>query len=234
MPIARISPLIVAAIAGTAWAQAAPVSIDFDTNAAGEPLAAGVGFAGDEYLALGVLISTRETASPLNLFDTQKPTGGDPDLATGAAFGTPELGNVLILQDVGDNPISVPDDDEAGGVFRFDFLDPFGVTALSLGVLDLDEGVVPAFTAELADGSAAGVTPAGVTLVNPSFPGNNSLRIFDIVFDGPARALEVRLPRVSGAITGLTYVPAVPAPAVFTLFMGSASALGASRLRKDA
>lgn len=206
----RLPIIALAGFAAAASGQVINADINFDVDGMGNQLFAGQGFNGDEYANLGVLISVTDTDAPLNLFDTQNPTGGDPDLETGPAFDTPELGNVLIIQN--GSPISVPDDSDEGGTFVFDFIDAAGGNVLSVGILDLDEGVAPIFTAtSLADGSEFEVLASNITLVNPAFPDDNSYRIYEFDLAENVGSFSISLPDVSGAITNVEYTT-VPTP----------------------
>ncbi|MEM0982588.1 MAG: hypothetical protein AAGI17_01415 [Planctomycetota bacterium] len=219
------STILVAGVAASACflsaAVAQPVLIDFDTDGNGATLLPGQGFDGDTaYAALGVMIDVQSPRqSPLNLFDTQNPTGGDADLATGAAFGTPELGNVLIIQEIRNNPISIPDDDVRGGEITFSFDQLAGVTVNEIALLDLDENRLPTFTLELISGQTVVVDNMLGSLLNPAFPGNNSLRTYDLSAFGAVSSVGVEFNRVSGAIASLEFTPGeiVPAPGTAAL-----------------
>ena len=98
-----------------------------------------------------------ETESkPLLLFDSNPNTytGGDSDLRSGNAWGTPEQGNILIIHEDGwgynseGKPNSVlnyndPDDDASGGVIKFDFFNPGTSDGLvnfeEFSLLDIDD-----------------------------------------------------------------------------------------------
>lgn len=88
----------------------------------------------------GVTISSADPATPVMVFDTSNPTGGDHDLATS------DLGNVLILSEDGDT--TDPDDNAGGGTFIFDFESATEITELTL--LDIEEtgGEVRLFDAD--------------------------------------------------------------------------------------
>lgn len=204
------------------------LTIDFDTDPLGNTLEAGTGFDSNAYAAIGVTISgSSRFDSPLNLFDSGfgdlprnapggRGTGGDEDLGTGARFGSPNLGNILIFQELRDNPLGNPDDDAAGGEVTFHFAD--GADEISLTLVDIDENRDVGFRALLADGTVAEIDPLGSTLVNPGFPGNNAVRVLDFSFlDEPVVAFGVDLTGFSGAIGELSFRPAginIPAPAV--------------------
>ncbi len=95
-----------------------------------ERLASGV-VVDDEYLDIGVSISSSDPSKPPMVFDTARPTGGDTDLATD------NLGHVLIISEDGDS--CDPDDNAAGGKLFFDFADD--VVMQSITVLDVEECV---------------------------------------------------------------------------------------------
>lgn len=121
--------LAAAALMGAMSAQAATV-IDFDTDSAGNTLAAGTAIT-NQYAADGVTFYQIDTyiqgstteLSDLMVFDSANPTGGDSDLATPGYHptNTVGLGNVLIISE--DNDASDPDDQANGGRFYVE-LDP--------------------------------------------------------------------------------------------------------------
>ena len=231
-PTSRLAAAALAATALTAAANASVV-IDFDTDGLGNTLNSGTGLTGNEYANLGVTISAMSpNNSPLNLFasNTVPATGGDPDLTTGPAFDSTPQGNVLILQDLGDNPISTPDDDEDGGTFIFDFAGP-GATLHTVGLLDLDEPTDPIFQVTFVAGGTQTVSASNITLENPAFPGDNSLRFYDFTLAGPISSLSITLPDISGAITGIEFTP-IPTPGAASLF--AIGALAATRRRRSA
>lgn len=112
--------------------------IDFETDAAGNPLTAGTVIS-DAYKGVGLTISVPDT-TPFDdgvpmIFDTSNPTGGDFDLGTPHRdFGGPGIGdggrrgqvgenerplrNVLIIQEPG---ATEPNDKGDGGILRFDW-----------------------------------------------------------------------------------------------------------------
>ena len=219
---------LVAAVAMAAGSIAtADVVMDFDTDGFGNPLVSAQGFTGEEYLPFGVRISLDSpNAGPMNLFDTQNPTGGDGDLATGAAFDTPNLGNVLIAQDKG-VPITRPDDDEDGARFIFDFTpgNALGISGFSVTMLDIEEANLPNFAGVTTDGTSVALTPIAETLVNPNFPGNNALRTYAFDLEGPLRQVSVEIPNASGALASFSFT-AVPAPSTIALLgMGGFAAI---------
>ena len=127
--------------------------IDFDTDADGNPLAAGAD-PSLAYTSLGITITTSDaTNNPPMIFDSANPTGDDADLGTpnqtapapgpgqgsGGEAGTlgenlEALGNVLIISEDGD--ASDPDDNGSGGSIFFNFDAPVDVTGVK--ILDTD------------------------------------------------------------------------------------------------
>jgi hypothetical protein len=135
-------------LAATAAAPAGVLTLDFETDAAGNPIQPGQ-FIDDEYAAWGVSISAQNNRGPdaAITFDSANPTGGDPDLATPGYHASNDraLGNILIIaEDVRDrnNDGYVDDpDDQAGrnpGYFSFLFDAPqyFGEATM----VDIEEG----------------------------------------------------------------------------------------------
>ena len=152
-----------------------------------------------------------------------KCTGGDTDLATGAAFGTAPEGNVLIIQEDnshqqrnqgkdGDEKLGDPDDDVRGGSITFTFRR--AVEVLSLGMLDFDdqdrgEGFVRAYT-NLEDTTAAlTLKLSDIAPTNEKFLGDNSLRKLDGFGNAMFQKLVVEYPG-SGAITHLEFQEVAP------------------------
>lgn len=206
---AALLAVALALAAGGAAAQ--PLLIDFNLDGLGNTLVSGQGFNPDAYAAIGVQITgSNPNNRPLNLFNTALSTGGDGDLRTGPSFGSPFLGNALIFQDVG-VPLSNPDDDEDGGAFTFNFFGhPLGVSAINIAIIDLDENVTPGFSvATPGDPSLSPLAPTFVELLNPSRPGNNSVRVYSFALESPVTSFSVSLPDVSGAIGFLEFTPVV-------------------------
>ncbi|MCB1054930.1 MAG: carboxypeptidase regulatory-like domain-containing protein, partial [Acidobacteria bacterium] len=184
-------------------------SLDFDTDAFGEPLAAGTVIT-DQWASLGIHVSSDDPVNhPLMIFDSAHPTGGDPDLGTpNEDFGGPgigsgggagmqgenryPLGNLLILSEDGDS--SDPDDNAGGGVITFDFDQAVNVDSLTLVDVDGNENaMVFAF-----DGDGALVAQAGMLNL-----GDNSVQ--KVVLDAVGvRRLEVHFPG-SGAIAEVVF-----------------------------
>lgn len=149
--------------------------IDFDTDGAGNALAAGT-VVDDEYASIGVTVTSSNASEPPMIFDTANPTGGDDDLAT-AGYGlnndTP-LGNVLIRSEDGDS--SDPDDSAKAGTLTFTFDEAVVIESVDILDIDYENGFVEVFDAadnslgkffmaDLGDNSLQTVTVdvAGVT-----------------------------------------------------------------------
>lgn len=216
-----------------AGGSAMAATLDFDTQNGNTGIGAG-NITGNEFTDFGVTISSAKQLALFNSncgadFDNScKTTGTDKDLATGPQFGTAPQGNVLILNG-GTN--AKPNDDASGGTFRFDFEQAVTFDAVSL--LDLDEKKAEdkvTFTFSFADLTVQTFTGLSGTLLNPSFPGDNSLRTFAFGLEDVTR-LDIGFKNVSGAVASLDYAP-VPLPAGLVLILTGMGALGlASRTR---
>lgn len=114
-----------------------PFSIDFDTDASGNPLAAGT-IIDTEYQDMGITVSTPEHHYGAMIFDTANVTGGDNDLAD-PKIGNEPLNKVLILSE--DGKSDNPDDNAKGGMFRFEFDELVGVSGVGLFDIDANETV---------------------------------------------------------------------------------------------
>lgn len=216
-----------------------PVLIDFD----GPGFEAGDFIEGDEWVNSGVTLSVESNRQrrdgtgdlPLRLFNSDcvarttwnnplpKCTGGDTDLATGAAFGTAPEGNVLIIQEDnshrrrnrdkdGDEKLGVADDDARGGRITFTFRR--AVEVLSLGMLDFDdqdrgEGFVRAYTNAEDTTAALALKLSDIVPTNEKFLGDNSLRKLDGFGSAMFQKLVVEYPG-SGAITHLEFQEVAP------------------------
>ncbi|MEM1345648.1 MAG: hypothetical protein AAGI34_13860 [Pseudomonadota bacterium] len=219
-------------------------------------------YSGDAYTQFqadfGVVLSTNRTSSnPLALFDSdcfgnsltspstfpgsgQRPppcTGGDPDLATGSAFGSPSEGKVLIVNE--NNNGAVDDNFTGSNQITFSFTDPGGVDLTSIVLIDLDEvaSVSNAIKFEFAfnaqgtiddavDGGDVGVQRTGTngagqnqvdlvseTLFNPNIAGDNSYRTYSFDDAFGVQLLTVTFAEISGAIAILEYTrPNDPGP----------------------
>jgi hypothetical protein len=253
VPLHISSALTLAAIVGVAMPQKMaqanslsgtplfldPVLIDFD----GPSFEAGDFIKGTEWEDYGVTLSVESTRDlrdgsgerPLRLFNSDcvarttrnnplpKCTGGDTDLATGAAFGTAPEGNVLIIQEdnshkrrnrnkTGLDRLGVPDDDARGGSITFTFRR--AVEVLSLGMLDFDdqdrgEGFVRAYTNAEDTTAALTLKLSEIAPTNEKFLGDNSLRKLDGFGSAMFQKLVVEYPG-SGAITHLEFQEVAP------------------------
>ena len=99
-----------------------------------------------QFVDKGFTVTSGDPATPVMVFDSANPTGGDADLGTG------NLGNVLILSE--DRDPNDPDDNGSGGEFIFDFENPANIVNLAL--LDAEQGAT--ITLTFADGSTEEVT----------------------------------------------------------------------------
>ncbi len=209
----------VAGAANTAFAVTMPVTIDFETDGNGAPLAPGT-FITNEWENLDISVSS--TNGSLRLFNSNcvpgvSCTGGDDDLASGADFGNgfvPAQGNVLIRQDPPDT--DSPGDTAAAGIIRFDF--DKRVRLISIALLDNDNG--PGITLNIFKNGSA---EPGILIPDVDF--ENSFQTF--MFAGDANwvtALEVAFPS-SGAIASLSVTPA-PIPAALPLLLSALAWLG--------
>lgn len=218
-------------------------TVNFDTDAAGNPLSAGTNIS-NQWQDYGLTISNADTdpnALDLMLFNSNcgpdfgiACSGGDTDLATGPFFGTAPQGNVLIISEDGDS--SNPDDNANGGTITFSFTD--AVSLNQLAILDFDdqdrgEGYIRAFT---VDGLAGEYKMSEGNLLNPAYPGNNSIREYD--FSGLApesiTSLEVVFPG-SGAVSYLAFTgpsEEVPEPLTVLGLVTSGGFLAAARQKR--
>lgn len=196
-----------AAALATSAALAAPVTIDFDTDGLGNPLAAGT-IITNQYANLGVLVSANNNnASHPDLaiiFNSASPTGGDTDLRTpGPGIGNnAPLGKILIIAEnavdtsPADGRIDVPDDEEAGGWIRFDH--SFLATEVSLTLVDIEEhgGIIRFFLNNV---------PVATQPI-PALGDNSVQTINKLLPQTPFNAIRVDLAG-SGAIGAITIVP---------------------------
>lgn len=192
-------------------------TIDFETDAAGQPLTLGQRI-DDEWAAFGMHVTTHKPwRFPAMIFDSSAPTGGDHDLgAPNVDFGGPgvgsgggsgqagensaPLGNVLIVSE--DNDASDPDDRGQGGTLAFTFDQPVFLSSLDL--LDIDSNEASTITA--FDGANHLI---GEQQLLPL--GDNSLQSLAMPLSG-VRRLEVRLAK-SGAVSAITFCePDEPPP----------------------
>ena len=128
--------------------------LDFESDAEGNSLAGGTQI-DSEWAEWGLEIQGRnyktqeyDKKAPLLLYNTGQ-SGADPDLRTGALWGTPDQGNALIIQEYQGkidtkNPfnasnynLQTPDDEAQGGHVWFKFDKEVGFQKFSL--LDIDD-----------------------------------------------------------------------------------------------
>lgn len=116
--------------------------LDFDSDAQGNTLSGGTQVS-DQWADWGLKIvgknyRTDENRAPLLLYDTSA-AGADPDLRTGANWGTTNQGNALIIQEYnnGSYNLDTPDDEAKGGHVWFKFDQEVGFQQFSL--LDIDD-----------------------------------------------------------------------------------------------
>ena len=116
--------------------------LDFDQDDQGQTLDGGTRIR-NQWADWGLRISgknyqTDKNNAPLLLYDTSQ-SGLDNDLRTGAAWGTVNQGNALIIQEYNDGSynLNAPDDEAAGGHVWFKFDQEVGFQKFSL--LDIDD-----------------------------------------------------------------------------------------------
>ncbi|NEP76440.1 cadherin repeat domain-containing protein [Okeania sp. SIO2G5] len=114
-----------------------PFTLNFDTDAIGNLLAAGTTI-DTEYQDMGITVSTPGHSYGAMIFDTANVTGGDYDLAD-PNIGNEPLNKVLILSEDGNS--DNPDDNAKGGIFRFDFDELVGIHGVGLFDIDANETV---------------------------------------------------------------------------------------------
>jgi len=185
-------------------------SIDFDTDARGNPLAAGTIIA-EQWSDWGVHITTSNpTWHPVMIFDSSNPTGNDPDLGTpnqdfggpgignGGKYGTPgenslAQGKILIISTDGDT--SDPDDYVGGGTITFTFDQPTPVDEVH--ILDIEETGSKVRAWNAATGGTL------LAEVNMQTYGNNSFQIVPVNADG-VRRLEIYF-KGSGGVSAVVF-----------------------------
>lgn len=123
-------------------AEAAIRVLDFERDAFGNPLS-GATQVDNEWEDWGLTITgknyrTGDNKAPILLYDTSE-AGEDNDLRTGSTWGTPDQGNVLIIQEYnnGSYNLDTPDDEAKGGHIWFKFDQEVGFQKFSL--LDIDD-----------------------------------------------------------------------------------------------
>lgn len=230
--VSQIAAFAAALSFGAVTANAAPITVDFDTMNGGVPTVAG-NINGNEFTDFGLTIGVTPSnaSSTLALFNSNcgpdfpgaPCSGNDSDLASGPSFGTAPQGRVLIING---GTSSNPNDDPAGGVFNFSFATP--VTFLSAEILDLDEGVISTlatFTFTFSNAPSATIAASSIDLLGTS-ANDNSLRSFNFSGVDDVVAVDLELNGISGAVASLTVEP-IPVPAAAPLL---ASVIGAAAL----
>ncbi|MEL7107202.1 MAG: VPLPA-CTERM sorting domain-containing protein [Pseudomonadota bacterium] len=156
-------------------------------------------------------------------------TGGDPDLASGTAFGTDPQGLVLIIEE---NPgDSTPDDDRRGGTISFSFAQAVVMNAITLLDLDRDfTNIMLTFFFEGGGVLSTGLNGADAVTLLGSETGDNSLRRYDFSGLAPITGFDFKTTD-SGAIASLEVTP-VPLPAAGWLLIGGLGGLVAMKRRK--
>ncbi len=158
-------------------------TIDFNDLARGDLVS-------NQFADLGVTISSANPNTPVMIFDSADPTGGDHDLATN------NLGKVLILSEDGDQ--NDPDDNAGGGTFIFDFASPAHVG--SLDFLDIEHGawiklydedgnlIQQIDTATTADGGQLHqvIGVSGVARMEVTIAGSGAIDNLNYAIDGDA------------------------------------------------
>ncbi|MEM9802232.1 MAG: hypothetical protein AAGA20_18040 [Planctomycetota bacterium] len=187
-----------------------PLLVNLDEEPFGKPRLEQAGtIVTNQYQDIGLTISAMND-TPGNpdacvLFDSENPTGNDPDLMTpGPGINNTEpLGLVLVIaeNDVdsnGDGLIDDPDDEAGGGEFLFEFDED--VTFFSARVLDVDGVERDVFTFFDAAGAA-------IQIIEINALGDNSVQT--VAADQPiegVRTIQVNVVG-SGAVTRLRFCP---------------------------
>ena len=194
--------------------------IDFEQDGTGNTLQAG-DLIDDDFIELGLMISTPGSGFGAMIFDSANPTGGDVDLGTPTQPGGPGIGtdagggigntepqgNVLIISEDGDQ--SDPDDNAGGGVLRFEWDSLVRVTGVNLLDIDLNEQFVTVET--LRDSNQ-------VNSYQAQNLGDNSYQELQISGD-ISDQLDINLVR-SGAVTGLSYIGFLESTATVSVDLG--------------
>ena len=174
---------------------ATPQAIDFETDAAGNPLGAGARIT-TQYASAGVIVGAvnpHKTHNVAMVFDSSNPTGGDNDLRTpGSGIGNNSaLGNILIISE--DNDASDPDDEARGGQIYFDYASPVRVDELV--IVDIDStsngGFVEVFDANGASLGTVAIVPLGDNSVQTVTVGIENVSRLEVNFVSSAAVGEV-------------------------------------------
>ncbi len=194
-----------------------PYLVNFDERTFGEPLPLQTGeWITNQFADIGLTIAANNAVpghpNKAILFDSEHPTGGDPDLMTpGYGFNnTVPLGKVLIIaeNDVDENMdglVDVPDDESGGGAMIFSFAD--NVELHGFTILDIDGSEFDYF--EAFDSNHVLI---GTQQIPPM--GDNSVIQFDVEPPLPGVRRVVLNLGGSGAVTRLRFCPENRAPVI--------------------
>ncbi|MCO6459234.1 MAG: hypothetical protein J5I93_28325 [Pirellulaceae bacterium] len=193
--------------------------VNFDADSAGTPLPRGTTI-NDQYAAWGLHVSSNVRFGAM-IFDSSRPTGGDPDLGTpNQSFGGPgvgtggqrgatgenalPLGNILIVSEDGD--ASDPDDNYGPGALIFRWDQPVRVD--SIQILDVDYSSTQNRIEALdAAGQSLGTFPIanagnnGLQRITLNLPQVTTLRV-NVALGGAVT--ELRFARVHGSTAHVT------------------------------
>jgi hypothetical protein len=187
-------------------------TIDFDTDAHGNPLAAGT-IVAEQWAAWGVHVTTNDpTNHPAMIFDSSNPTGDDPDLGTpNEDFGGPGQGNggksgqpgenslsqgkILIISE--DNDPSDPDDNSGGGTIIFTFDEPTPVDDVYIMDIEIEEAGSKISAWNAVNGGTL------LAQVYMQTPGDNSFQVVPVNADG-VRRLEIFF-KSSGGVPAIVF-----------------------------
>lgn len=191
-------------------------TIDFERAANGTSLTAGTRIT-NQFVSLGMTVSTNNASRPAMIFNSAAPTGGDTDLGTpNSAYGGPGIGNggsanktalrnVLVISE--DNNASNPNDNATGGTLTFTFAQPTMLDEVHLLDIDYLGSKIRLFA---ADGSLISDTPIPRV-------GDNSFQIvtlnarrvsrMEIILTGPGA--------IAAVVSCRTSLPIGPPPSKF-------------------